>query len=205
VKWQPNSSFDFSKPEGYPTEMIKVHSRQTTVAMMEQQLADLFFIPVDRLVIELRHERGLQNIVTCEYFNMDWRKSKVVGDFGSLQHGVTLFVEENDPKGSFEEFRWKKEFDAEIEKITVSVNQNEDGEPMRIKVDRNDTIKQLKAAVSERISLPVTEFYFVRKSTNQEVKDVNKTLAALGFTNGVNLRLVMGHAKNEGVYTVNIS
>jgi hypothetical protein len=76
---------------------------------------------------------------------MDWRKAKTVGEFANLAHGVTLFVEENDPKGDFNTYRWKKEFDAEIDKITLNLNHFDDPEdsevPLRIRVDRGDTVK----------------------------------------------------------------
>jgi len=139
---------------------------------------------------------------------MDWRKPKIVGDFGSMQHGVTLFVEENDPKGNFDEYRWKREFDSEIEKITLNLNQADDlddAEPIRIKMDRNETIKQLKQAISDRTGISVDSFYLVRKSNSQEIKDINKTLVAMGFSNGVNLKIIKGQAKKEGVYDINVS
>jgi Fe2+ transport system protein FeoA len=172
-------------------------------------IAEKFGMPVHKVIIMLRHERGLANTVTFEYFNMDWRKPKLVSDFGTLQHGVTLYVEENDPAVGYDKFHWKQEFDAEIEKITVNLSTAEDPEdnefPIRIRMDRNDTVKQLKIAISDRISLPISEFYLVRKSNSQEIKDVNKSLASLGFTNGVNIKIIKGHAKNEGVYEVKIS
>lgn len=34
---------------------------------------------------------------------------------------------------------------------------------------------------------------------------MNKSLASLGFTSGVNIKIVKGHAKNEGVFEVKIS
>ena len=129
-------------------------------------IAEKLGMPVHKVIIMLRHERGLANTVTCEYFNMDWRKPKLVSDFSTLQHGVTLYVEENDPAVGYDKFHWKQEFDAEIEKITVNLSTAEDPEdnefPIRIRMDRNDTVKQLKIAISDRIGLPISEFYLVR-------------------------------------------
>lgn len=45
----------------------------------------------------------------------------------------------------------------------------------------------------------------MRQSNSAEIKDINKTLASLGFTNGVGIQVVRGRAKNEGVYNVNVS
>jgi Fe2+ transport system protein FeoA len=209
VAWQPNTTFDFTKPESCQAHVVKIHSKQNRVSDMEVALSTLFGIPQERLIIQLRHEKGYNNTVTCEYFNMDWRKPKLVGDFASLAHGVTLFVEENDPKGDFNNYKWKKEFDSEIEKITVNLSNVDDPEdtefPLRIRVDRGDTVKQLKQVISDRIGLPVGEFYLVRKSNMQEIKEMNKSLASLGFSTGVNIKIVKGHAKNEGVFEVNIS
>lgn len=39
----------------------------------------------------------------------------------------------------------------------------------------------------------------------QEIKEMNKSLASLGFSTGVNIKIVKGHAKNEGVFAINIS
>ncbi len=140
---------------------------------------------------------------------MDWRKSKIVGEFASLAHGVTLFVEENDPKSDFNTYRWKKEFDAEIDKITLNLNNFDDPEdaefPLRIRIDRSETVKQLKQAIAERIGIPVSEFYLVRKSNMQEIKEMNKSLASLGFSTGVNIKIIKGQSKNEGVFDVKIS
>jgi len=85
-------------------------------------LSETFGIPRERLIIELRHERGYNNSVSCEYFNLDWRKTKKVGEIASLKHGIVLFVEENDPKANFDTYKWKTEFDQEMDKITVNVS-----------------------------------------------------------------------------------
>ena len=39
----------------------------------------------------------------------------------------------------------------------------------------------------------------------QEIKEMNKSLASLGFSTGVNIKIVKGHTKNEGVFEVRIS
>ena len=208
VQWHPNTSFDFTKPDSYSSNVVRV-DKKDKVSDLEAKLSAQFGIPQDRLIIQLRHEKSYNNTITCEYFNMDWRKSKTVGEFASLAHGVTLFVEENDPKGDFNIYCWKKEFDAEIDKITLNLNHFDDPEdsefPLRISVDRGDTVKQLKQAIAERISLPVSEFYLVRKSNMQEIKEMNKSLASLGFSTGVNIKIVKGHTKNEGIFEVRIS
>jgi hypothetical protein len=42
---------------------------------------------------------------------MGWRKDKLICESGKLEHGVTLFIEENDPKSDFNMFKWKLEFE----------------------------------------------------------------------------------------------
>lgn len=35
VKWQPNTTYDFTRPDSYPSEVIKLHSRNNTIADLE--------------------------------------------------------------------------------------------------------------------------------------------------------------------------
>ena len=92
VQWHPNTSFDFTKPDSYSSNVVRV-DKKDKVSDLEAKLSAQFGIPQDRLIIQLRHEKSYNSTVTCEYFNLDWRKSKTVGEFASLAHGVTLFVE----------------------------------------------------------------------------------------------------------------
>jgi hypothetical protein len=41
---------------------------------------------------------------------MDWRKPKTIEDASRLDHGVMLYIEEGNPKGKLDEFKWNIEF-----------------------------------------------------------------------------------------------
>ena len=133
---------------------------------------------------------------------MDWRKSKLISQCSKFEHGLTLFIEENDNKADFNSFKWKIEFEKATDKITVNLNDifNPDSMEfsMKVSMDRNDTVKQLKRAIASRIGLEVTEFHLVRDSTSQEIKDVNKSLVSLGLVNGAMIKIVKGAIPNEG-------
>jgi len=196
LQWQAENSFDFSKPGSYPTQVIKVDTKQEKVSDLELKISELYGIPLEKLVICLAHEHAYNSSVTCEFYNMDWRKDKLICESGKLEHGVTLFVEENDPKSDFNLFKWKLEFEKASEKISISLNDinNPDSMdfPLKVSVDRSDTIKQLKQVISQRISLDPSEFYLVRNSTSQEIKELNKTLVSLGLVNGAMIKIVKG-------------
>lgn len=74
---------------------------------MEIQISELFDIPVDKLVVLLRHEHISNNTVRAELYNIDWRKSKKIEDASKLDHGTVLYVEEADSqKAKMETFKW---------------------------------------------------------------------------------------------------
>lgn len=62
----------------------------------------MFDIPVERLVIFLRHEHIYNNAIRPEHYNIDWRKSKTIEDAARLDHGTILYVEEADPVQPFD-------------------------------------------------------------------------------------------------------
>jgi hypothetical protein len=70
-------------------------------------------IPIEKIVIILRHERGYDGQVSSEYFNMGWRKPKLLSEASKFEHGHYLYVEENDPKEKFNNCEWVKAFKAE--------------------------------------------------------------------------------------------
>jgi hypothetical protein len=70
-----------------------------TVEHLERKISDMFDIPVERLVVLLRHEHIYNNTVRTELYNIDWRRSKKIDDASRLDHGNLLYVEEADPKG----------------------------------------------------------------------------------------------------------
>jgi len=121
VRWKPDISYDLSKPDSYETDVIRVDWAADKVKDLEGKIGELTGIELDRMVLLLRHENVFK-AATCEYFNMNWRKPKKLRDCSKLEHGQTIFVEDNDPAGDFGKFKWKLEFDLEANKISVNVN-----------------------------------------------------------------------------------
>jgi hypothetical protein len=70
----------------------------------------MFDIPLDRLIILLRHEHIYNNTVRSELYNMDWRREKIIDEASRLDHGSLLYVEEGDSKARLETFKWHLEF-----------------------------------------------------------------------------------------------
>jgi hypothetical protein len=96
-------------------------SLNDTIDELQTKIAIVTGIHYDRIVIILRHE-STNNTIRCEYFNMEWRRGKKLKDCSKIEHGWTLFVEDADPKQNFDTFNWKKEFSAEVERITILLN-----------------------------------------------------------------------------------
>lgn len=53
---------------------------------------------------------------------MEWRLKKKLHECSKLEHGWTLFVEDADPTSDFESFKWKQEFNSEIDRVTLLLN-----------------------------------------------------------------------------------
>jgi hypothetical protein len=51
VQWQPNTTFDFTKPESNSAHVVKVHSKKNTISDLEATLSAEFGIPQDKLII----------------------------------------------------------------------------------------------------------------------------------------------------------
>lgn len=110
VSWKQGEVYDFSNLDAFDgVEIVSVNVVDSKVNELEKALSELFDIPEDKLIILLRHEKGYNNAVSCEYFNMDWRKPKKISECSKFEHGQYLFVEEGDPAGNFNEFHWKQE------------------------------------------------------------------------------------------------
>lgn len=117
-----------------------------------------------------------------------------MSECSKFDHGTILYVEEGDPKASFDSFNWKKEISEEIEKMTLNFNDPEtDPEgvafTMKIAVKRTDTVQKLKDAISYRTGLPTNAFYLVRSTTSREIKELNKTLVFVGLQNGALIKI----------------
>ena len=175
---------------------------------MESKISEVTGIPVARLIILLRHEQVNQH-VRCEYFNMDWRKNKVIRECSKIEHGWNIFVEENDPKGRFDDFGWKREFDSEADKVTLFFNDPKDTQsfeqyPIRISILKTDTVGHLKELVSSRISVPVGQFYLKSSMTDREIKEDGKSVQAMGLSKGNNIKITLGAPRNEGQYQIEL-
>ena len=54
---------------------------------------------------------------------MNWRKDKKIAEANSkFEHGTVLYCEQGNPEDAFDSRLWKKEFDLETSRITLSVN-----------------------------------------------------------------------------------
>jgi hypothetical protein len=80
------------------------------VSDLEKKISALYHIPVENLLILLRHEHIFNQSTRTELYNMDWRKPKTIEDASRLDHGVMLYIEEGNPKGKLDEFKWNIEF-----------------------------------------------------------------------------------------------
>jgi hypothetical protein len=120
-----------------PFIVAKIQMSQT-VEELEKEICTLTDIPHERLVILLRHE-DVNHQVRCEYFNMDWRKTKTLKETSKFEHGWTLFVEDVDLASTkFDAFKWKQEFSAEVERLTLVINNprtDPDAESFNVKVN----------------------------------------------------------------------
>jgi histidyl-tRNA synthetase len=125
IKHQKDTEYTMSSLMQMQFEIVSVDFKEDTVEMLEIKLATLLDIPVEKVIIILRHERGYDGTVTAEYFNMDWRKPKVLSQASKFEHGFYLFVEENSHTEKFDNFEWVKLFKAEQDLMSVSVNNPE--------------------------------------------------------------------------------
>lgn len=93
--------------------MIRVNKTTETVSDLDHKLSEMFGIPEDRLVVFLRHEHIYNSSIRSELYNIDWRKSKKIGDASKLDHGTILYIEEGDPKDQIDHFMWHEAFTKE--------------------------------------------------------------------------------------------
>lgn len=110
LKYVDGEPFDYRVIDKMKWQVLRVDKKAETVAQLEERISEIFDIPVDKLVILLRHEHIYNNTVRTELYNMDWRKPKTIEEASRLDHGQVLFVEENDPKSKLETFKWHQEF-----------------------------------------------------------------------------------------------
>jgi alpha/beta superfamily hydrolase len=87
IKHVEGETYDFKSLDKLPSQVIKVHKKNDTVADFEKAVSELFDIPVDKLMILIRHEHLYNNTVRSELYNMDWRRTKSIDEASRLDHG----------------------------------------------------------------------------------------------------------------------
>jgi len=162
----------------------------------------MYDIPVDKLIIMLRHEKVFNDSVRAEYFNMAWRKDKKLSECSQFDHGAILFIEEGEPN-KYDSYNWKKLFSKEQEKMTLSFNEptSEVSKAVfdqKVTVYKSDTLLQLKQAISNILYIKPENFYVKRNATQRELKDKNKSLLQLGLTTGQCVTVIQGKPHLEG-------
>ena len=125
---------------------------------------------------------------------MEWRQEKKICDCSKFDHGAYLFVEEGDPSANFNTFNWKQEISQEQNTLTFNLNDPEidpEGLSFSCKVSmlRTDTVQDFKAKVGTRFKLQPESLYLVRNGNGKELKEMSKSLAVLGLTNGTMIQI----------------
>ena len=175
IRWEEGQSYDYSRPDSFPTQMLKIDPKTETVLQMEQRIAEMLDIPLESLIVLLRHERAYNNSVATEIYNMDWRRDKLIGDVSKLEHGKVLYCELGVQGQQLTAYSWHQEFQLESERITVSINDianDLEGLLYNIKISlrKHDPVRRLKEEVGKRFNLDMNEFYLVRHSNDKEIK-----------------------------------
>lgn len=100
---------------------------------------------------------------------MDWVKKKILSDLrNTLDHGHLLFIEENDPKTQFDEFKWYKAMMNEENYLKIYVNAggfqgiSNDSVPIQINIHKLKTLKELKDKIGLKINHSPGEFILRR-------------------------------------------
>ena len=95
VKYVEGDQYEFKNLDALPWQLISVNKKTQTVGNLEHILSELYDIPVERLVVILRHENILSlQTVRSEHYNIAWRQSKTIEEASKLDHGTILFVED---------------------------------------------------------------------------------------------------------------
>ena len=187
VKWEEGLDFDYSRPDSFPTEKIVIDPKKETVQQLEEKLSEALSIPIENLIVFLRHEHGYNSSVSTEFYNMPWRKPKIIAECSKFDHGKVLYCELGEHGAQYNTYKWQQEFSTEAERITISVNDianDLEGVLYNIKISlkKTDPVRKLKEQIAKRFNLELNEFYLVRHSNDKEIKELSKSLSASGFT-----------------------
>ena len=94
---------------------------------------------------------------------MDWRAGKTLRECSKFEHGWTLFVEDGEQSmKAFNSFKWKQEFDAEAERVTLQVNDpRSDSEfyEHQVNIAKTATVQKLKDTLASKFDIPTGAFY----------------------------------------------
>lgn len=210
VKHVEGDTYDFKNLDALPWQLFKVNKEKQTVADIDAMLSEMYGIPVDKLVVLLRHENLLSNTnVRTELYNIDWRKSMIVDKASKLDHGTILYVEEGNLKANLNEHQWTQQFTKDQDRITLMVNDpydDPDGLTFQVKLElrRDNTLLEFKQRIADTFGLSTSEFVLKKYMMQREFKNMGAKLAELGLTNGNLVKIERGTPHQDGVYEINI-
>ena len=158
VKHEDDLNYDWSRPDSFPTEKVRIDPMKDKVGDLEEKIAAVLHIPVEDLIIFLRHEHGYNSTTSTEYYNMEWRKPKVIQHVSKFDHGKVLYCERGVHAAQLSTYKWHAEFASEAERITISVNDvanDLEGLLFNIKISlkKTDPMRRLKEEVGKRFNL----------------------------------------------------
>ena len=110
VKHEDDLNYDWSRPDSFPSEKIRIDPKTEKVSQLEAKVAEALHIPVENLIIFLRHEHGYNSSTSTEYYNMAWRQPKYISDVSKLDHGKVLYCERGEHGAAINTYKWHQEF-----------------------------------------------------------------------------------------------
>lgn len=79
LQYDPKQTYDMKNLTEIPGERVEVNKIKNTTADLEQILSTRFGIPLDQLLMLIKHT-SYNNSSRTEVFNMPWRKNKKLED-----------------------------------------------------------------------------------------------------------------------------
>ena len=146
-----NISLDLKELAQYPYELIKIDIKNDKISNLESVISQQTSIPIDKLVIIIRHEPILIGDIRIEYFNYDKKQfgldKKLSEVKTKLTHGQILFIEQqSEPEVPYEQLNWYKIMSNEVNLInlyinTTSLTPEQLESSLQIKIAKNNTLK----------------------------------------------------------------
>ena len=106
VKHEEGLNYDWSRPDSFPSEKIRINPKTEKVNELEEKVSAALHIPVENLIIFLRHEHGYNSSTSTEYYNMAWRKPKIISEVSKIDHGKVLYCERGEHGARIETYNW---------------------------------------------------------------------------------------------------